>query len=583
MRWFRTPPDPPADLSRRLQWFLLLRVATVTFLLGATAAVHIRQTSSFTTIPLLALYLLIGMTYFFTLVSALFIRRMFWLEGLTFMQIIWEVVFITGLIYVTSGTESIFSFMYLLAVVTASILLYRLGAYLAAVLSAISYSALLLGLHQGWIPPLMVLSRHPDTSEVLWNVFINVVAFLAVAFLSSILTDQLRAASFELKEAQEDRDQIEALNDSVVRSISSGLITLDQEDRITSFNQAAAQITGFLTDQVLGRDLDHVFPGLDPATMMAEADTAHDNAVPQTLIFKMPHENLGGQVLLLEVIISSLFDPLGRVIGWLVIFSDITQLREMEGRLRQADRLAAVGQLAAGMAHEIRNPLAAISGSIQMLEQGLDLDADGARLIKIVHRETDRLDHLITEFLLFARPHPRCIEAIDVGALIQDMLSVFANKPDVPDGIDIKTELALDLILESDPGLIKQVLWNLINNAVEAMSQGGQLRISTRTIMDADQVQGLLEVTIEDTGMGISNENLSRIFDPFFTTRERGTGLGLSTVYRVVETLAGDVSVESQPGRGSTFIVRIPLKPMPETEAQGAAFGNIGYGGLPGE
>jgi two-component system sensor histidine kinase PilS (NtrC family) len=538
------------ETYRRLKWTLFLRVVVVTFLLGATVIVHLSKSPSLLVRPLIALYLLAGISYFIILVSLLIIRWVRRLLPFVYAQILWEVIFATSLIYITGGIESIFSFLYLLAVITASILEFRRGAFFAASFNFIFYASLLLALYFRILSPLLPGESMIVLSDLIYNIFFNFFAFFAVAGLSSYLTEKLRATGHELEETRDDLDQLEALNESIVRSIGSGLISLNPSGRITFINSAAEKITRRKAEDLLG----HPFSSLFPQIIIDSPETARSHF---TVTYQTPNQ----ERLLLEVSVNALHDSRDREIGKLVIFSDITQLRAMEERLRVADRLAAVGKLAAGIAHEIRNPLAAISGSVQMLERDLTSDPTNKYLMQIVFRETDRLNSLINDFLIYARPVPNTMKEMDLNQVIKELLQVSHHRPDLPSNIEWETDLETGIRLTSDPHLIKQIFWNLINNAVEAMPSGGRIRIATRRIKkDAQDAEDLLEVRFEDTGIGIPGEYQDKIFDPFFTTRDSGSGLGLSIVWRIVEAMKGEITVESEVGRGSTFILRIPCR-----------------------
>jgi two-component system sensor histidine kinase PilS (NtrC family) len=222
------------------------------------------------------------------------------------------------------------------------------------------------------------------------------------------------------------------------------------------------------------------------------------------------------------------------------------------------------------MAHEIRNPLAANSGSIEVLERELSLDPVNRHLMHIVLREADRLNSLITDFLLYARPTPRSRETINLPQLVRDLLAVFSNRTDIPAGIQLETNLEEGLTLETDPKLVQQILWNLINNAAEAMPQGGRLCLSCTRLSGPAEADGFLQIQVSDSGRGIPEERLGRIFEPFFTTREQGTGLGLSTVWRIVESLEGQVSVQSRVGEGTTFTIELPRQSARPEGAKGS-------------
>ncbi len=550
------------ELYRRLQLSLLLRVILVTFLLAATIVIHVTRSQTFYTLPLLALYFLTGTTYFITLGSALLLRWTRRLNFISYFHIAWETIFVTALIYITTGKfESIFSFLYLIMIIVGGILQYRKGAFLAATLGSLAYGLLLAGLELGWFPDLL-REYEPGGRTTLYNFFINLAAMFGMAVLTSYLTEKLRVTGVELKETLRDRDVLEAFNDNIVRSLSSGIITLDLDDRVTSFNAAAEAITGIGGQKARGKKIAELFVDADEFMKHSPSDSdwlpSRNDAV---------WIDPGGKKKYLEFRLSMLRGADKERLGTLVILNDITDLREMEERLRRTDKLAAVGQLAAGIAHEIRNPLASMSGSIQMLSHDLSLDDTSARLMGIVLRETYRLDGLITDFLLFARPSPKTIENVDLGGLLLEIMDVYKNRKDVPQYIECGMEVEAGLVVRTDPKLLEQIVWNIVNNAVQVMPEGGDLFLRASSFMKEDELEGIntnqekkemVRLEIEDNGPGIPPENKDKIFDPFFTTRDGGTGLGLSVVYRVVEALEGQITVEEGSRGGARFIVEIP-------------------------
>jgi two-component system sensor histidine kinase PilS (NtrC family) len=285
----------------------------------------------------------------------------------------------------------------------------------------------------------------------------------------------------------------------------------------------------------------------------------------------MPLLQPGGQKRHLGLASSILRDGEGRANGWVLIFQDVTEVVAMEQELRRSERLAGIGQLAADIAHEIRNPLAAISGSVEMLQAGLgedEPDPEPRRLMGIVLREIDRLNDLITDFLQFARPAPTRRKPVDLGALVEELVGMIEVAR--PEGVEIEVDLERELTAHADPTQIRQILWNLILNAVQAMPDGGCIRISVAGVAPESQEGAsegrneekegvdLVEVTVADTGVGIAPEVLERIFDPFFTTKPEGSGLGLATVHRIVEANGGSLRVESLVGEGTVLRVRFP-------------------------
>ncbi len=570
------------ELYRRLQLSLLLRVIIVTFLLGATIIIHLTRTQSFLTLPLIALYILSAATYFITLVSALLLRWSRRLKALAYVHILWEIVFVTSLIYITTGKyESIFSFLYLLAIIIAGILLYRRGAFLAAAAGSLSYGCILAGLEQGIIQDLLGEYAAMGWNNIIYAFLINMSAMFVMAALSSYLTEKLRITGHELQETMRDRDALEALNDDIVHSLSSGVITLDREARITSFNEAAQKITGVNAGRALGTSLIDLFPQLEELDF---SQIPGSNPLRKEVLWYNPYGNKCN----LEFRITQLKGASGELLGVLVICDEVTEIRRMEEKLRQSDRLAVVGQLAAGIAHEIRTPLASISGSIQVLDSELELDRTGEKLMRIVVRETDRLNSLITDFLLYANPKPRNIEKLRLDNLVPEIVEVYKHRTDIPYGLKWKVEVEPGMQVETDPKMFEQIMWNLVNNAVEAMPEGGLLtiRVSDREEDGRAPLQGdgaAFRLEVEDTGAGIPAECKDKIFDPFFTTREKGTGLGLSMVHRIVEAMEGEIWVEDNDGGGARFVIRLPRTARPrgqgragsETETTGAPGGGV--------
>jgi len=585
------PRDSAAggELYRRLQLSFLLRVILVTFLLGATVVIQLSQTESFLTRPLLALYFLSGITYFITLVSIIALRFVKRLNTLAYLQIIWEIIFVTALIYVTGGRHSIFAFLFLLAIIIGGTLQYQRGSFLAALAGTICYGIMIGGMEADWIPPLIGENQPAGWDEIIYVFFINLAAMFGIAFLSSYLTEKLRATGDELQESKRYRDELEALNDDIVLSLTSGLITLDLDNRITSFNQAAEDITGFSKSSVMEENVREFIPELAEIISLLSSGTGQ-TASRREITWRSPE----GENLHLEFRISPLFGAGNVKLGTLVILNDVTEIREMEQRLRKSDRMAVVGRLAAGIAHEIRNPLASISGSIQVLAQDLELDLTSQRLMRIIFRETERLNSLITDFLLYARPAPRNIQKVRLDRLIPDIIEVYKNRADIPGDIKWSLEVEPSLEIETDPKLLEQILWNLVNNAVDSMADRGELcirayseRPGKDSLSDGNETgaeesrQPVAAIEVEDSGSGISPEIKDKIFDPFFTTRDTGTGLGLSTVYRIVEAMEGSVAVKDAQEKGTVFEIKIPVRQKPAEET-GSGESNSNGAGLTG-
>jgi len=555
------------SLFSRIQWLMFFRAVVVTLLLGATVIVQLRDIAFFRYVSPVYFYVLIGFTYALTLVYALLLRRIQNLKLFAYVQILGDVFFITLLIYFTGGISSIFSWVYLLAIFGAATILYRRGGLLVASASSILYGALLdLEYYQILLPigGRQFTSIQPQGLYVLYLMAVNMMAFFLVAILSSFLAEQLRRKEEELKKRIIDYRQLERLYKHIVQNVVSGLITVDETGRITSFNRMAEEITGRKFEEVYQEEIDSLFPGLT-----AWSQSAGENPGEGWSRFRLPRwetrfPRKDGTSLILGFSISPLKDSSDREMGNILIFQDLTRLREMEEHLKRADRLAAVGKMAAGMAHEIRNPLASISGSIEMLKDELGSSPQNQQLMGIVLREVNHLNTLIADFLLFARPFSPGKERIHLNCLLEEILQMFTHGPDFNRRTRLETQFQDDLYLQGDPHQIRQVFWNLLINAAQAMPEGGTLRVELRKnssppAISAGRVYG--EISVIDSGTGIGEEERGKIFDPFYTTKEKGTGLGLSIVHSIVEGYGGKVTVQSQPGQGTTFSVFLPLQP----------------------
>jgi len=472
---------------------------------------------------------------------------------------------VSALVHFSGGSDSAFTFLYVLVAFYAAIALGRVGTLAGVAAAGLAYGAVLAGGSLGLWPPNQVGVPLPPRALVsLWSV--HVVAVGLAGLLGSSLAGELRRTGEALDRRESDLEQLQNLYRRTVESLMSGLLTTDSQGRVTSFNPEAERITGLPLARALGCRLAELLPGLDAATSPAGVARAPGHRA------RLAYRNAKGESLHLGVgayplRVDEAEDSSG---GHVVIFQDVSAVVEMEQELRRVDRLAAVGQLSASIAHEIRNPLAAISGAVQVLRgRALESDPDAARLIDIALRETDRLNQLITDFLVYARPAPERREIVCLAPVAAEVAEMLARV--APSGISLAVEVPGGLEVFADPGQLRQVLWNLVLNAAQAMPEGGQVRIAALAPAESPPQGGLregrsreaeaksawVEISVSDQGVGIPPELRERIFDPFFTTRRQGTGLGLATVHRIVESHGGHIRVESSPGQGSTFRVRL--------------------------
>jgi two-component system sensor histidine kinase PilS (NtrC family) len=481
------------------------------------------------------------------------------------LQVCLDLLTVSALVHFTGGADSIFVSLYVPVMVYGALFFERRGALFAAGLAAACFGAVLVAENLGWLrnsgpeAPAFVLAT-------VWGVHGG--ALLLVAFLASFLTRELRMVDLALDRSRRDLKELQRLHARTVDSLLSGLVTMDREGRITSMNPEAERISGGRAEDFIGHPVEEVLPGVRTLLGAGSGETPSARAR-----LRMPYRNHRGESLHLGLAASVLRESDASAAGHVVIFQDVTAVVEMERQLRRSERLAAIGQLAAAIAHEIRNPLAAMSGSIQLLAAGVPAavrEGEAGRLMEIVLRETDRLNRLITDFLQYARPSPGRLEAVALAPLVAETLEMLGQGEGK--GLAFEVSVAPELRVRADAAQLRQLLWNLLLNAAQAMAGGGRLTVGARpcprpeaqddaeAVRTVDQGDGTpgVEISVSDTGGGIAPEVLDQIFDPFFTTKRAGSGLGLATVHRIVESNGGRLWVESALGAGTTFRVWLP-------------------------
>lgn len=464
-----------------------------------------------------------------------------------------DVVLVTAVVAATGGPRSIYTFLYVLSVTGACVLLPRAGALAIAGLASVCYAALVLA---RTVFPLTVLLEPPQETTALevLTMFLNSATLLAVGIVAGALAEQYRATREELQRQRRDVRDLQAFKAVVLQSVGAGLIVLDRERSVTAINRAGEEITGTVGARSLGRPWAALFGDAVPIDGV-EADLAAEPlAAPrrETVILRPD-----GQEVPVRLTFSALRSHDGRRLGLVAVCEDLSEIRAMEARMRDADRLAAVGRMAANIAHEIRNPLASMAGAIEALAgDNLGLDERG-RLTEIVSRESARLDGIIRNFLDYARPAPLARHTVDVGALLDETLTLLQHRQ-LPSHLKVVHEFPDALPWSVDGQQIRQAVWNLCLNAVEAMPDGGELHVGAR--VDGDT----LWITVTDTGVGIMEADLAHVFEPFYSTKSGGSGLGLALVHRVAHDHGGWVDLRSIPGVGTSVILSVPA-PRPET------------------
>lgn len=547
------------ELLRHLKTLMFLRVIVFSIFLGALIFVQIKETKAYFGDIQASHYQLICIVYFLTFIYLIIFRYSKNLLWFAYVQLLVDTMLITALIYTTGGMGSTFSLLYFLAIIGGSIILYRKGGMIIASITSLLYTLLICLQYYKVIQPLgtQVLNLTEYPAFYFFNlVLVNIGAFYMLAYLVSYLSEQSRRERVEIQNKQKDIDKLEVLNESIINSITSGLIALDGHYKIVLFNPAAEKIFGMKSSEISGQKVEEVLPFLR-SYLTNEQCPLKRMAEKASMFIDLEYHRPGGKKIPIRFSISPLWYLLGNQRGYIFVFQDMTEIKRIEGEMKKVESLAMVGRLAAGVAHEIRNPMASISGSIQLLEDGLDKDNVNSRLINIISREVTRLNHLVDDFLVFARPKKAKLQSFDLNQLILEYLDLFKNSQYWTGNIDMHTKFHHPIKLESDPEQIKQVLWNLVLNACEAMPDGGSLYIVT----DLESDQKKIKIVVRDTGSGFDETTLSQLFMPFFTTKEKGMGLGLSIVKGIVEGLRGEITGSNHPDGGAMITILFPLSP----------------------
>jgi two-component system sensor histidine kinase PilS (NtrC family) len=516
-----------APLAVKLTWLTFFRLVNVTVLLVGTVLTTwtLPGDPSRLTRPL---YVLVIFTYAASLAFALALRAGVAMTAVAYAQIVLDVCDAAGLVALTGGADSVFVFLFSLAIVNGSILLFRRGAVAATLLSFVGYAAVT-----------FAAGRPPDALAG----FAHAGAFVATAALSSFLAEQLRRTGERLVAREGDLAAITGLHEAIVQSVSSGIIGVDQGGRITFANRAAEQILGVSAEALLGAP--HERTGIALAGMALAGGRDRD----ETYV-----TNARGDRLLVGYTLSPIVDGGGARRGTAVIFQDLTRLREMEDAMKRSERLADLGELSAGLAHELRNPLASLTGAIELIRGRLPGGSDDRRLTDIVLREAARLEQLVSRFHEFGRPAPPVHREVALEDLVRDTARMFSHHPSAA-AVRVEEDVAPARAL-GDPDQLRQVAWNLLVNAVEAVTAAGAepvVRLACGT-----GPAGWVWFEVEDHGPGIPAGDVDRLFTPFFTTKAQGSGLGLAIVQRIVDAHDGLVELDTEPGRGTTLRVRVP-------------------------
>lgn len=525
-----------------LKSYIVLRIIITTIVLGSGAVIYYgrgdRKEAFYLAVIVALIYFL---SFLYLLLQPYFQRKP---VKFKITQIFFDLVLASSVIFVTGGRTSPFIFLFVLIIIYSSIMLNKAASYLTALGSGLIY--LLIVFYQIWLE-----APHGSEQEILspvsaWgeiglvSTYFHLTGFLLVAILAGYLSERFRTAGRELGESERSLRILQNLHENILQSLTSGVITLDLDGRVISVNKTGLEILGIGSEgELFGKDLSNFMSGLHMEELTSKKR--------EQMLYSRPD----GKKLTLGFSSSDLKGTEDETQGYIIIFQDLTEVKELENRLRTTEKMALLGQLAAGLAHELRNPLSAISGAVEILGGDVKPTEENLRLVRMASQEVDRLNLLVEDFLILTMPIQKLVSSVDLGTIVSGTVESF-TKTTRRKNIQILNEVPNGIYVQADSYRLKQAIWNLLVNSVDAMPIGGLILIKSR--FESDNVV----VEISDEGKGIDEDFISRIFDPFFTTKEVGTGLGLAIVQKVIEGYNGKINVVSSEGKGATFVITLP-------------------------
>lgn len=548
----------PGSAGRTIATLLWLRAVVLTLIVGA--GIMIVQLSQ-GDIAVGPLYVLLVLGYVVGGALLIGLRLGLPVGPTAWTLTVADVVGITAVVHYSGGATSQFSLVFGLVIVAAAVLLQVHGGLGIAVVASVCYATYGVLEAAGVLAPAGGSELHgAGVGSFVIRAYMHVTLFFLVGALAGYLSERARQKGRQLENVKSKLRQLRVDTDQILEHMSSGILVADSEGRILTANPTAEQILGVDRDDVVGLSVEAAFDPLMPE-FAREVLAALQNGQGK-LRHEIAIKRHNGSLLPLGLSTSILKDALGSTSGVIAVFQDLTEVHEMEERMRRADRLAAIGELSAGIAHEIRNPLASISGSIEMLSNELELTGDDKRLMELVMKESDRLNKIINDFLEFARLKPPRPKELRLEKCLEEVRMLLANSPSVKPGIEIVSRrVDGDMAVQFDEEQLKQVMFNLAINACEAMRGSGRLLIETSRTS-----AGEARIAFADEGPGICEEARVRMFEPFFTTKEGGTGLGLAIANRIVEAHGGRIEAGNRTEGGAEFAVVIPVRARPRRE-----------------
>jgi two-component system, NtrC family, sensor histidine kinase PilS len=530
---------------QRFVWLAAARVLVCTVIFGGTVAVYLAEGASLDgPTPRLLLAVIIAI-YLASLVYVLQVRKATSprIETLTAVSIALDLLAWTMLAYATGGASSPLSTFFGLSTLTAALVLGGNATLWTAVCGLGLYGILALCMTSGILdPPADQRLMQPNPIETTYQMVVTVTSVVLITAIGGSLADRLVFTGDALVRAEVSRASIARLYEDVLRSIPVAIVTFDAQGRVDSVNPMAVEMLGFSGASIIGTDVHEVLPFLPQHVLELGGASAAGDTTMDTTNGNIP----------VAFHCAPLYDHLTSARGGVVVVDDRSQEERLRYAVEQAERFAVLGRLAAGLAHEIRNPLGAISGCVELVRETANLDVEERKLLTTVSSDVERLNKLVTDMLQFARPRAPELQPTDLVTLASEVMTMAKSS----DGPESKVVITLggdtSVSALADGNQVKQVLWNLLRNASQASLSGAEVRIEVRTLGDD------VEIAVLDRGPGVAKELRERLFETFYSGTARGTGLGLAIVKRIADAHGGQVEAREREGGGSAFVFTIP-------------------------
>ncbi len=538
--------------GKRLRLFIIARIVVTILFLASTIILKISSSEAIGDLQFRSLIELMVLSCLFSAASLAALKHSAWLLQLTRLQIVWDILFVTFLLMLTDGIASPYSFLYLLAIMNAGMLLNRQQALYTAALCLILYGGMVDLQYYGILEGIGLTpseARLRGNLVIFYTLFLHLVGFVLAAIMGSHLAERARVTEVNYEELKQ-------LHSTIVENLDSGFLTINRDGLVRVFNPYVEKLTGISQAKAYGQRIESIFPAL----------SFGDIELITEIKGEFFYRSVSDKAFTIGYVAIPFKNLEAETAGIILTLKDLTSLKQMQLALKRADRLAALGELSARMAHEIRNPLAAISGSVQLLSEHAGLQEHEYRLLDIVMRESERLNGLITDFLAYARPRIPSQEYFCLEPFITDLFT-FLSTDSRCMKIRFLKSIDKDIKVFADRDQLHQVLLNLMHNAADAMPDGGEILVSAELHTPKGRGKSSeLYLKVSDQGIGIDEDTCKHLFEPFWSTKPAGTGLGLATVYRIIEAHGGTVQPEKREGGGTVFTICLPMN----QEEQGA-------------